>query len=298
MNAAINDIKNSDIPLCPYIRRAWYNILQPNEDIKERVIYDYELLFVKEGKARIEIEGNQYEAQQGDLFIFRPRQKHAIYVTYGERLVQPHIHFDLQYSPDRELVPISYDDLDDIPSDSKSWFRSDILDDFISPFPSCFHPKEPLYVEQMIFDIIHAVSYPSRFNEIRLAHLFFRLWEQLLEEMTYCERASRAKGSVSAAIKMFIERNDSRKLSLSDIENTLHFSGSYVSRIFKDSYGVSPMAYHTMMRVHKAKGMIQFTNMPLNEIAIATGFDSIQDFSRVYKKVEGVSPSALRRTKR
>ena len=283
-----------DTPLCPFIRRAWYNILQPDEHIRERVIFDYELLYVKEGKALITVEDSEYIASPGDLFIFRPKQRHSIQVIFNERLVQPHIHFDLQYAPDRENVPVSYDNIDNIPPGELSFFRLDILDRFVSPFPSRFRPHGQLYMEQLLFDIIHAVTYPGPHNEIRLSHLFLRLWEQVMNELTYGHRDVRSHEEVSDKIKFFIEQNVSRSILLDDIVQVLHFSRSYISRVFKDRYGVSPLHYHTLLRVQKAKGMIQFTNMPLSEIAVLAGFESSQDFSRVFKKAEGVPPSAFR----
>ena len=94
--------------LSPYIRRAWYNILMPSEVIGPRVIFDYELVLIKEGHADIVIEDMHYAASPGDMFIFRPRQPHCIYTAPDEQLIQPHIHFDLLAYPDREKVPISY----------------------------------------------------------------------------------------------------------------------------------------------------------------------------------------------
>lgn len=283
-----------DTPLCPYIRRAWYNILQPNEDILERVIFDYELLCIKEGRALITIEDREFVGIPGDMFIFRPRQRHSIRVIFNERLVQPHIHFDLQYYKDREQVPISYVNIDDIPSDAMSFFRDDILDRFISPFPLCFRPHSTLYIEQMIFDIIHAISHPAPHNEIRLARLFLQLWEQVLNELSYGKKDLRTSGDVSAKIKLYIEQNVSRALTLDEIVQVLHFSRSYISRVFQESHGTSPLRYHTLLRVQRAKNMIQFTNMSLSEIAASMEFESLQDFSRVFKKIEGRPPSSFR----
>ncbi len=287
-----------ETPLCPYIRRAWYNILQPNEHIAERVIFDYELLYIKEGKAIITLEDRRYTGGKGDVFIFRPRQRHAIRMVFDEQLVQPHIHFDLTYHPDRAVVPISYRNMDAIKPEEMSYFREDILDQFIAPFPSHFHPHAPMYIEQMIFDIIHAFTNPGPYKEITLTHLFLRLWEQVLNELTYGLTDTRAHEDISSRIKFFIEQNLTRPLPLDEIARLTHFSRSYVSRVFLDSFGTSPLRYHTLLRVQKAKSMIQFTNMSMSEIATAVGFESLQDFSRVFKKTDGFSPSTYRHAAR
>ena len=128
-------------PLCPYIRRAWYDIMRPVSDIPDRVIYDYELMYIKDGRAEIVIEGKKYIAQQGDLFFFRPKQYHSISILGNKPLTQPHIHFDLEYSPDREKVPVSLSNLDQMSEAEKQYFRRDISGYFYEDFPSLIHPQ-------------------------------------------------------------------------------------------------------------------------------------------------------------
>ena len=284
------------LPLCPYIRRAWYNILHPGEVIHNRVIYDYELVFIKKGSGHITINDQLYTAKAGDLFLFRPKQQHAIYVSPSEELIQPHIHFDLQYYENREIVPVSYESMETMTPEQLTYFREDIIDQFFSPFPSYFHPHNGVYIEQLIFDIIHAVDNPRPFNDVYLQYAFLRLWEQVLLEASYTSRDYVKKENTPMLIKQFIEQNDSRALTMDEIANALHFSKSYIARIFQETYSTTPLKYHTTLRIQKAKRMIRFTNLSLSRIAMSVGFDSLQDFSRVFKKLDGLPPSFYRKS--
>lgn len=279
----------------PYIRLAWYDVLPADGYVQERVIFDYELFYIKSGKATVTVENTVYEGQQGDIFIFRPKQRHSIRIMENKPLVQPHIHFDLLYYPDRKEVPISFKALDKMTADETRWFREDILDEYFSPFPSRIRPKSPLYIEQLIFDIIHAYKNPTPFYEVSLKWMFMRLWEQLLSEITYeSDRANLKKAEAVYIVKLYIEQNVNRRLTLDELADTHNFSKSYLSRLFKDTYKTSPLHYHTMLRVQKAKHLIYYTNMPLSEIALLLNFENPQDFSRVFKKIEGVPPSHYR----
>lgn len=281
--------------LSPYIRRAWYDVLQPGWVIAERVIFDYEILYVKEGKALITIEDDLYTGEPGDLFIFRPRQRHSISMTFNVPLIQPHIHFDLTYSADREDVPISFDDLDAIPPERQRMFREDILDDFLSPFPQHLHLHSPMLVEQQIFDLIHTFENPGAYQEIRLSYFFLRLFDTILSEATYT-RSQRRPEDLPAQIKFFLEQNVSRTVTVEELIQLTHFSRSYLFRIFRDSYRISPLRYHTLLRIERAKSMLRYTNLSVSEIAGVLGFDRLQDFSRAFKRVTGASPSQFRAT--
>lgn len=284
-----------NIPLSPYIRKAWYSTLAPNENIRERVIFDYELIYIKEGTGLITVEDREYPCSKGDVYIFRPGQRHSITVPSNSSLVQPHIHFDLVYSPDREQVPICYRNMDRIQPHEMPYFREDILDHFHSPFPNYIHPHAPGYIEQMVFDVIYAYDNPTPHNDITLSHLFLRLWEQVLTEISYGKGESTLRRKeIPQRLKLYIEQNLSHSITLDDLANLVHFSRSYVSRVFQDSYNISPMRYHTLLRVQKAKQMIQYTNLSLSEVAFSLGFESLQDFSRVFKKSDGMSPSNYR----
>lgn len=279
--------------LSPYIRRAWYHILQPNMDIRERVIFDYEILYIKEGKALITIEDTMYTGVPGDLFIFRPRQRHSISMVFNEPLIQPHIHFDLTYADDRERVPISFANLDEIPESEQLLFREDILDSFLSPFPQHLRLHSPMIVEQQIFDLIHAFDNPGPYNEIKLSYFFLRLWDTILNEAAYYH-SKQTLEDLPAKIKFFLEQNVSHSVTLEELIQLTHFSRSYIFRIFRNSYKISPLRYHSLLRIEKAKSMLRYTNLSITEISNALGFESLQDFSRVFKRVAGESPSHFR----
>ena len=54
--------------------------------------------------------------------------------------------------------------------------------------PSYLRPHNGLYIEQLLFDIIHATDNPRPFNDVYLQHAFLKLWEQVLMEASYTSR--------------------------------------------------------------------------------------------------------------
>ncbi len=71
-------------------------------------------------------------------------------------------------------------------------------------------------------------------------------------------------------------------------------SEAHFARSFKDAFGVPPHRYLLTRRIERAKAMLRDTDMPIIEIALETGWNSLGTFGRVFKDVTGDSPTELR----
>ena len=94
--------------LSPYIRFAIDQRLAGTWSMHERIIFDYELLYVKEGEVLITVEDDRYLARPGDIFLFRPGRRHSMRALSPGGFRQPHLHFDLVYGEDSGQVFISF----------------------------------------------------------------------------------------------------------------------------------------------------------------------------------------------
>ena len=91
-----------------------------------------------------------------------------------------------------------------------------------------------------------------------------------------------------------IESNYSKRITLADI---ISFSGSNkttLSESFKKKYGMTVFEYLTSFRIEIAKKQIEFTNVPIKDIAYRCGFKNVQHFTRVFKRETGETPAAFR----
>ena len=71
-------------------------------------------------------------------------------------------------------------------------------------------------------------------------------------------------------------------------------SYSKFRKAFKHSTKKSPNQYLLDLRLDKAKELLQFTTLTVDEISYKTGFNSIAYFSNYFKKRNGISPRAYR----
>lgn len=97
-------------------------------------------------------------------------------------------------------------------------------------------------------------------------------------------------------IKTYIRDHLEDSLTLTTIARIVNYNESYISRLFKQTNGMGLSEYITLERINKAKDLLITTNDSMQNIATATGFDTAQYFSIVFKKSTGISPSEFRRT--
>ena len=98
--------------------------------------------------------------------------------------------------------------------------------------------------------------------------------------------------------KRYIEEHYSDPdLSLHLLAEQCNTTTSYLSRLFKDSFGINFVDYLNAQRIECAKGLLDMTPKTVSEIASATGFNSQQNFIRVFKKHVGLTPGQYRSRK-
>ncbi|MBE7365957.1 DNA-3-methyladenine glycosylase 2 family protein [Ramlibacter pallidus] len=78
----------------------------------------------------------------------------------------------------------------------------------------------------------------------------------------------------------------------------LGVSDRHLRRIFEAQLGVSPLQYLQTRRLLSAKQLLADTQLPVTEIALASGFGSVRRFNAAFTAHYGLSPSALRRAGR
>lgn len=102
---------------------------------------------------------------------------------------------------------------------------------------------------------------------------------------------SRLKHEVLKIVKT--EYTDS-ELSITSIAERLDISNSYLRKYFKDNMGITLYAYIDEMRITHAKRLLLETDLPIKEIARASGYIDINNFNRKFKAKTGKTPTAYK----
>ncbi|MFC0328882.1 AraC family transcriptional regulator [Paenibacillus sepulcri] len=281
--------------LSPYIRVAMDSWLDSDAFIEERVIWDYELLLLKEGRLEITVDGAVYAGEAGDVFLFKPKQPHSIRVMGGQAARQPHVHFDLSETADSPDVWVSFKPLRHMSRTENSWFRPDLLSGPDWKLPSRIRMPDLLKFEELLFAIIREFEMKMPFHQFRLKGLMLELLACLLRE-TQLEEKLREPGHLPLLLEIqhYLNLHAGRELTLMELSGQFHMNKHYLIGLFKQAFQITPMQYHQQMRLDRAKNLLRHTRMTMQQIADSLGYPSIHGFSRAFKNKEGVSPSAYR----
>lgn len=105
---------------------------------------------------------------------------------------------------------------------------------------------------------------------------------------------SEIKGTAGKVIRFVAANYQNPALSVEIICDEMGKSRSYLSRMFKESTGMNLLDYLHTTRITEAKRLLTETNLSVAEIGEKVGYYSGWTLARVFKRYEGITPSAYR----
>lgn len=116
--------------------------------------------------------------------------------------------------------------------------------------------------------------------------------ESKIEDKSVEERKKYSE-AVEQSLKI-IQRDYDKNISLEEITKEVAVSKNYFCYIFKKEVGVSLWSYLTQVRLEEARKLLRETDMKTYEIAFKVGYDNPSYFSKIFKRVLGVTPNEYR----
>ena len=116
----------------------------------------------------------------------------------------------------------------------------------------------------------------------------------ILKHLNY----SGIRRSEAFKIGEYISSRCTEKITLNEICADFHFSKNYIIRIFKNEYGMTPIAFLNVKRLMHAEYLLEVTALSAEEIALKSGYVNYSHFYRQFYKKNGISPVSWRNEKR
>lgn len=279
--------------LSPYIRVAMHSTLTNPFKISERVIYDYEIIFVSGGKCKITIDGREHLCKKNDVVFLRPDVPHKFECVGDVDFVQPHIHFDACYDDKSQERTVCFKNKTDMNEYEKSLFQADILRS--EKIPDVFTPYDISGFQKIFFRIIEIFQNKTYNYELLYKSEMLKLLHMLLSQFDKNEKVmtDTISGTI-ISIKNYIDSNYLSNITLDSLANQFYINKFTMMRRFKSLYSQSIMTYYNDKRITYAKSVLETTTVPVHILAESLCFLDIYSFSRFFKRNVGCSPTDFR----
>ena len=212
----------------PYIRVAMRSVLRQGVVIGQRVIYDYELIYLAEGSFTLTYAGKEYLCKKGQFIFLRPGIPHTLNVNI-ENISQPHIHFDLSYKTDSKIVPVSFKDIDAFSEEERKRIREDVFKGYPA-YPFVHFDNEERFLE-LFFKVVsvprgeHSLS-----QKASMLELIGTLIDNNFPDLSISNENDQ---NISQNIKDYIDCGLGLKMSLSDFEKQFMYDRFSVIYMFE-----------------------------------------------------------------
>lgn len=242
-------------------------------------IGEYVLIYCVAGEGWFELDGRRHEVGPDTYFILPAGRPHAYGASAGNPWTIYWIHFSGILAPHYAAdcgIPHTV-----TPAvDSRIRCRTDLFEEIFSTLDSGFSLETVRYAMSLFHHYLGTLRY--------------------LREYRSASSAGLHTGEIDTvtAIIHYMEENIERPLTLARLAAYSGYSPSRLSAVFKQRTGHAPMAYFNLIKVRHACHLLDTTPMQLNSICHKVGIADPYYFSRMFRKIMGLSPTAYRQRPR
>ena len=281
---AIHTLDVADIN--PYVRYAHQTDLLVNTG--ERIIFDHELVLVLQGQMEYADLESAITLAPGQLVFVRPFHPHR-FRKISPAAEHAAIHFDLA----REYPPATDD-----PS-GRTPYAIELT--YGMRFPTVILLPDADPIRQWLLQAVDCYTQSTQTNSFSLLRARVCLLQVLVALLQRGNSTEQVQMNCEHHILLQrvikrIEQNITEPWQGVDVAEYVGVSVRSLNRMFHQCTGCTPMLYLRRLRIHKAKQLLREPGLSIKEIAARTGFADPFHFSRVFHQIDGLSPTAYRRS--
>ena len=143
--------------------------------------------------------------------------------------------------------------------------------------------------------LYHLASSADYIKDMRINEHIFSILTLIMEESWNPNaKVLSSKQQSVVNVKEYIDTHFAEKISLDELSEKFLLNKYYLERIFKEQFGTSIIKYLLNVRITHAKQLLRFTDKSVEQIGTECGISPLYYFSRIFRQIEGISPSEYR----
>lgn len=292
-----------DLAKLPSVLLAGHSVCQSGWNLVGRILDESEVIVVYEGFLHCKVAHNNYLLKEGDACLIPAGVPVDQYADHGScRFFYAHF--------DASLVPSVPDMRNQVVSNYSNRPVNRTAFYFLPPVSSgdallCLggqietgRYKNEIFTlfQRLLLERNHQTIHSTLMISLELTQILVLLGQCWIRRTTVLppilERQEQNRLVQDALL--YLNSNFSSSIRIDELARQLQVSQQYLARLFKAETGMSPLQYLNRLRIEKAKELMQANTVNISEAALAVGFDNIYYFSRLFKQLEGMPPSAYR----
>lgn len=260
-------VKNLYITDVGFFPHAQYHYIERKEGSEQNL-----LIYCTNGEGFVIINGKKYKVLKNSLLII---PKYASHI-YGTDANNP---WDIYWVHFKGEVDQFYS--------AESLTLIDIPLATLSPLTNLFNNiLDSLTRGYTINNIIFACQCLN----YMLASLFFMPYNKY-------EHKDKHVQYIESSIN-YMEKNIDKPVSLEELSSFNNLSKSQLTEVFKEKTGYSPIDFFIRLKIQKACSQLDLSDLTVAEVSSNVGYSDQYYFSRIFKKIMGMSPSDYRKIKK
>ena len=258
--------------------------IRPHTSKREK-LQSYLCFMVEDGEGELVYEGKKYELRSGDVVFIDCRKAYSHSTGMNPNAGLWSLRWCHFYGPSMPAIYAKYCERGGLPVIRGADVSVDLARGAdVSQYAAIL---TDIYTLASSSDYIRDMRINGKLNDL-LTLLMESSWHRGAHTNT-------PKKMEISQVKSFLDEHYKEKLSLESVASHFFIDKHYLARLFKEQYGVTLVTYLQQVRITHAKRMLRFTDKSIEEIGLECGIGELNYFSRVFKKLEGVSPSEFRR---
>ncbi|WP_069998757.1 AraC family transcriptional regulator [Cellulosilyticum sp. I15G10I2] len=241
-----------------YFPNAAYHYKERKEGTGENI-----LIYCTEGKGVIEVKDKRYAIGMNEVFCIPSHSQHKYYASQEDPWSILWVHFkgeNTNFFPIQEMQVIK---MNSSHANNRMMFLFDLL----------FRVLERNYT-------LGNFIYLSQVLSLMLSEIYYR--EKVSE--------TGKQNKYLTTVIRYMYNNVHQNISLDMIAEQLDLSKSYLNAIFKKYTQKSPIDFFISLKMQEACKLLKLKDMHVYEVSRQLGYEDQYYFSRIFKKVIGVSP--------